>query len=121
MRKFGRSKYGVDQTAEGRARRTYQGRVYDSLDERRHAEQLDLDPDVVWWLRQPRFDLGEDDRYAADFLVVERNGTIYAVDVKGVETAGFRRTRKLWAKYADIPLRVVRKGVTIDTVLPPGV
>ncbi len=106
-----RNKYNVAPPEE----RTYKGWLYDSKAEKRYAEQLDMAPDVVWWMRQPRFDLGEDIRYAADFLVVERDrsGTvdlefIHVVDVKGKETAKFRMFKRLWPKYGPVPLKLIR-------------
>lgn len=107
-----RHKYNVSPAEQ----RTYKGRVYDSKAEMQYAERLDLDPDVMWWLRQPGFDLGEDTRYRADFLVSEFDGNIHAIDVKGMETPAFRKIKKLWRKYGIMELRVVKKGVTVEVI-----
>lgn len=100
----------------------YKGRMYDSKAEAEYAAGLDMDRDIAWWLRQVSFDLGEDTRYRADFLVADESsmlgsGTdIYAVDVKGVETAAFRKIKKLWRKYGPVPLHVVKRGKTVEVI-----
>ena len=77
----------------------------------------------MWWLRQPGFDLGEDTRYRADFLVAETtlhsDGSVivYDVDVKGVETDAFKRIKRLWQKYGVMPLHVVKRGETIKVII----
>jgi hypothetical protein len=71
---------------------------------------------VRWFIRQPRFDLGNDITYVADFLVVwHADETSFAdtritvEDVKGVETDVFRLKRKLFeAKYGELTL--ITKG-----------
>ena len=67
---------------------------------------------VRWFIRQPRFDLGEGIVYVADFLVVwnadERNFEPVRVtveDVKGVETDVFKLKKKLFtAKFGELTL-----------------
>jgi hypothetical protein len=91
----------------------YRGWRFDSKAEANYARELDEKQGsglVYMWLRQTPFDLGEDTRYRADFLVIETDGTIYAVDVKGVETQSFKKIKRLWEKYGKIPLRVIKKG-----------
>ena len=98
----------------------YKGRKYASKAEAAYAARLDADPDVMWWLRQPAFDLGEDTRYRADFLVGELGSGhlfVYAVDVKGVETDAFKRIKRLWQKYGVMPLHVVKRGETIKVII----
>lgn len=89
------------------------------------AVELDLmkeTGEVLLWLRQPAFDLGEDERYHADFLVVWRDpdlgSMVEVVDVKGVETRAFKRIKRLWEKYAELPLRIVRNGKTVEVIEP---
>ena len=120
MRRGGRSKYQVDHSPRGRMARTYRGRLYDSRAEMAHAVQLDADPTVDFWLRQVGFDLGEDERYRADFLVRTLAGDVFAVDVKGVETTAFKRVRRLWAKYGPCELHVVRRGRTAEVIDATG-
>ena len=47
--------------------------------------------------------------YRADFLVMDKAGTVWAEDVKGVETAVFKMKKKLWEKeYPWIELRIIK-------------
>lgn len=97
----------------------YKGRKYDSKAEAAFAKELDRLQEygtVHLWLRQIPFDLGEDTRYRADFFVIETNGAFYAVDVKGVETSSWKRTKKLWKKYGVMPLHVIKKGATVEKI-----
>lgn len=97
----------------------YRGWRFDSKAEAQYARELDErkeSGEVYTWLRQTSFDLGEDTRYRADFLVIEGDGTIYAVDVKGMETASFKRIKKLWKKYGEFPLRIIKKGKLVETL-----
>tara|TARA_R100001143_G_C3236212_1_gene76988 strand:- start:115 stop:498 length:384 start_codon:yes stop_codon:yes gene_type:complete len=97
----------------------YRGWRFDSKFEAEYAKDLDglIERQVVlWWLRQVPFDLTEDDRYKVDFLVCYADGTLEAVEIKGVETTAFRRTRRLWLKYGPIPLQIVKKNRTTETL-----
>ena len=92
----------------------YRGWNFDSRAEAKYAEYLDggvESGEIYCWFRQTPFDLGEDTRYRADFVVIEADFTIYAIDVKGMETPGFKKIKKLWEKYGKIPLRIIKKGV----------
>lgn len=81
-----------------------------------HLHPLREAGEIDEFFEQPQFQLGEDTRYRADFGVVAA-GCVWAVDVKGVETREFKRIKRLWAKYARIPLHVVkRKGKRFVTV-----
>ena len=99
----------------------YKGRKYDSKAEAMYASQLDALKDggeIYLRLRQTPFDLGEDTRYRADFFVIEGNGDFYAVDVKGVETQSFKKIKKLWVKYAEMPLHIVKKNKVVEVLCP---
>lgn len=88
----------------------YRGRLYASKVERLYAEYLDdlVRTGVVhWWLRQVPIDLGEDDTYRVDFVTMDDN--VIAIDVKGHETAEFRRHKRLWRKYGPFPLWIIRR------------
>lgn len=94
---------------------------YDSKLEARRAMQLSLMQeagDIRWWIGQPKFRLGVPENvYVADFLVVPRVGNVWIEDVKGRETAKFRRDKKLWAAYGPCELHIItRHGVE---VIPP--
>lgn len=104
-------KYGVAPAAE----RTARGRVYASKAEKLYADELWLrfeQGDILMLVEQPLFRLGEDETYRPDFLIVERDGLVVAIDRKGAETARFQKTKKLWEKYQRISLRVVGKSET---------
>jgi len=97
----------------------YRGWRFDSKAEAQFAMMLDQrksNGDIILWLRQTSFDLGEDTRYRADFVVVERDGETYAVDVKGMETGSFKKIKKLWKKYGELPLRIIKKGRLVETI-----
>lgn len=85
----------------------YDGVRYDSRAESLRAMMLDIDPTVLFWIRQPRFRLGVPENvYVADFLVVRKDG-VHVEDVKGRETAKFKRDRKLWQAYGPCDLWIV--------------
>lgn len=97
----------------------YKGRKYDSKAEAAYARQLDQMQEagiVHLWLRQIPFDLGEDSRYRSDFFVILACGDFFACDVKGVETASWKRTKRLWKKYGVMPLHVIKKGKTTEII-----
>jgi hypothetical protein len=96
----------------------YAGVRYASKAEAAYAATLDLcvkAGETRWWIGQPTFRLGVPENvYRPDFLVCEADGSVHAVDVKGVRTAKFARDVKLWAAYGPVPLWIVnRKGVDI--------
>ena len=97
----------------------YRGWRFDSKAEAAYAKHLDDQIKlgvVAFWLRQTPFDLTEDDRYRADFMVFETGSEMYAVDVKGAETESFRRVRRLWLKYGQVPLKIVKRGRITETL-----
>jgi hypothetical protein len=70
--------------------------------------------EIDWWLREVAFDLGEDTRYRADFVVATPSGVgvnlvrVHAEDTKGKVTSAFRKIMKLWRKYGPMPLHVIQ-------------
>ena len=101
----------------------YNGVRYASKSEARRAAELDLKikaGQIRWWIGQPKFRLGVPENvYTADFLVIGMDGQVWAEDVKGVETAKFRRDAKLWAAYGPCPLHVIgSRAVRIITPSP---
>lgn len=82
---------------------------------------------VAWWLRQVPIDVGEpgiDKPYRIDFLVAESraDGTVrvHAEEVKGFDTASFRRHVKQWMRRGPMPLHVIR-GKQLEIITPdPG-
>lgn len=102
-----RNKYWAQRTE-------YDGVMYDSKAEAAHAAELNANPFVKWWLRQVWVPLGPDFGTRIDFLVALYAGKVVKVvgeEVKGVETAQFRKVRKLWPKYGPFLLHIVKKGI----------
>lgn len=91
----------------------YDGVRYDSRAEAERAAELDMLVQQGTFrlvVRQPTFRLGcAENVYRPDFLVIARYGHVWCEDVKGVETAKFRRDRKLWAAYGRCPLKIMRR------------
>lgn len=90
--------------------RLYGGRTYHSKTEMRRAKELDLlltNGNIAYWTPQVRFQLGPDHHTVVDFLVYAADGISWVEEVKGYETPEFRRTRRLWKKYAPIPMRIL--------------
>ncbi len=83
---------------------------------------------VRWFIRQPRFDLGNDITYVADFLVVWNadettfsDTRVTVEDVKGVETDVFKLKRKLFeAQYGELTLVTKRRKLTRPEAQPHG-
>lgn len=121
-----------------RAKRTgYNGVMYASKAEAERAKALDEycmagRHKGCFWTRQPVFHLGcWENKYVADFLVT--NGLaldyeqkfrdvlvvdIHAEDVKGFETAKFKRDKKLWKKYGPFPLWIIKNGKVVELIVP---
>lgn len=80
------------------------GLGFSSKLEARCYEWLKVRPDVLWFIRQPRFDLGGNVQYVADFLVVTLSG-VEILDAKGYLTPMSKTKIKLVeAKY---PIKIV--------------
>lgn len=98
-------------------RRTFDGRVYASRAEALYAQKLRLvmqSGSIIEVVEQPRVELGcRENVYHPDFLVIQRGVghehafVNYYVDVKGMETAKFKRDKKLWARYGRLTLIIV--------------
>lgn len=89
----------------------YNGRKYQSKAEARRARELDLlvrQGHILTWQPQPKYELGiPENVYRADFEVIGHDDRIWAEDVKGVETATFRRWVRLWRRYGPHRLIVL--------------
>lgn len=115
---FGRSldKMGIDTSAAGRARRTYDGRVYMSGSEMRYAAELDLKKRtgvIVNWAPQYRVVLEVNGKKICtmfiDFKVWHKDGSTELVEVKGFETEVYKVKRKLFeALNQDVKYTVVK-------------
>ena len=91
------------------ARRRFRGRVYHSLTERVRAVELQAlleSGNIVAWFPQVPVDLGLDFSTRVDFLVVGGDH-VWIEEVKGFDTAEFRRIVRLWKKYGPLPMVVL--------------
>lgn len=73
------------------------GIKYPSKLEAKCAAWLDLlikSGEVIFYLRQPMFDLPGGTKYTADFQVFWKNGEVEFIDCKGFETKEFIRSKK---------------------------
>jgi phage recombination protein Bet len=112
------NKYNVSPPEE----RMFRGRVYHSKMEMQHAVRLDTlqrAGEIQFFCEQVPVTLTDDDRPRIDFLVVynDERGVRFE-EVKGKETSGFRRIRRLWSKYGPAPMAVIKRGVTVEVIGP---
>lgn len=96
------------------------GKKFQSKLERRYYEQLLLEQkagEVLWFIRQPRFDLEGGVIYRADFLVVRLKPwdgrpsgvDIHVIDTKGCDTPDSINKRKQVKARYGIDVQIVRK------------
>lgn len=106
MSKPKRSKYGVRIDEAGKAARTIDGILFDSLKEAKHyvlLKQLERAGQIHELTLQPKFPLAVDGvhlgHYRADFSF-RRDGEYIVRDVKGVQTPLFKwKLKHVWAQY----------------------
>ena len=111
--RFKQNKYKVAPKAD----RTHNGKVYPSKAEMTCAITLQADPTITLIIEQPQVPLGEDTVYKPDFFVYRAGANeAYFIDVKGVETADFKRNKRLWAKYGPLPLHIRKNGKVVEIV-----
>ncbi len=123
-----RNKYNV---APAEQRKAF-GRTFASKAEKEYAERLQrlLEHRIIAeWIPQPVVGmLGcPENTYKPDFLVIpspEDGRFPYYVEVKGRETARWKKNKKLWLEYGRLELVVVNKKgkefVEAETVTPKG-
>ena len=63
--------------------------------------------EVVFFLRQPKFDLPGGVTYSADFQVFYINGVVEFIDVKGKRTKGYIRNKKMVESL--YPVEIIEK------------
>jgi hypothetical protein len=106
----------------GNIRTEYAGMKFDSKAEAAYAAHLDKcksGGSIRGWSRQPRFMLGVPENiYVGDFLVVEPTGVVHCCDIKGKETAKFKKDKRLWKAYGFMPLWIVKGGKVVEVVCP---
>ena len=65
---------------------------------------------IVDYICQPKVWLGcPEYTYTPDFFVVPHGAPPHYVDVKGMETTAFKRTKKMWAAHGRLNLVIVKK------------
>jgi hypothetical protein len=96
----------------GAVRCEREGIKFPSMLERNYYDQLKYRQnagDVLFFLRQPSFDLPGKVRYVADFLVFLKDGTVEFVDTKGKDTPVSIAKRKMVEDLYPISLKIVKK------------
>ena len=92
--------------------RTWNDKTYASKAEMIYAQHIGMlkkAGEVSVCIEQPKVWLGVPEcKYVPDFFVVYEDGKYEFIDVKGNETAKFKRDKKLWKAYGDCPLRIVK-------------
>jgi hypothetical protein len=86
------------------------GLKFRSKKEARYYDQLKIQQkmgEVIFFLRQPRFDLPGGITYSADFQVFYSDGTVQFVDVKGKKTKGYIRNKK--QVEALYPIQIIER------------
>jgi len=88
------------------------GIAFDSKAEARRYSELKLmivADEILGFGRQPSFVLPGGVRYKPDFIVCDKDSTMWVEDVKGVETQSFKIKKKLWeASYPWLELRIIK-------------
>lgn len=85
---------------------------FPSLLEARYYSKLKMiqqTGEILFFIRQPRFDLPGSTSYSADFLEFWSDGTVVVSDCKGVETKEFIKSKKQVEFLYPIEINVVRK------------
>lgn len=105
---MGRSKYHATKTP-------FAGRVYDSKMEAARAADLACMVEAGLLraaIPQPgTIFLGlPENKYRPDFLVIHSDGAWVYEDVKGQETAAFKKNKRLWSEYGPGTLIVTRQS-----------
>lgn len=113
MKRFFRRKRNKYRVAP-KDQRTYKGRVYASMAEMLYLmdvlEPLCASGSLASVDGQTRLTLGiPENVYVPDFACTRRDGSVYYVDVKGVETEKFRHNKRLWKVYGPAPLHIVKR------------
>ena len=89
---------------------TANGIRFDSKKEARRYEELlwlKKTGEVIFFLRQPQFDLPGGVKYRADFQVFWANGTVSFEDVKGMQTKSFIRKKKQVESLYPVEIEVI--------------
>ena len=72
----------------------------------RTLKMLQKAGDVVFFLRQPSFDLPGGVKYRADFLEFWADGTVHVTDVKGVQTESFKAKKRMVESLYPVEIEI---------------
>ena len=85
------------------------------LKQRGQIQNFELQPEFLYKIiYSPRFPTRDDKimvqhcKYIADFMVFHNDGTITVEDVKGFETAIFKRKKKIIKKLYGIDIKIIK-------------
>lgn len=99
-------------THKFKAQATHQDdiRFSSKAEARRYQElkQLKLSNHIIFFLRQPLFDLPGGTTYRADFIIFWSNGNVTIEDVKGFETTEFKLKKKQVESLYPIQIEIVK-------------
>lgn len=90
---------------------TIEGKYFPSKLEALYYKQLLLrqqSGDVIFFLRQPIFDLPGGTQYRADFVVYLASGEVEFIDVKGKDLATSRAKRKMVEDLYPVKIKLVK-------------
>lgn len=85
---------------------------FDSQAEARYYSALKLRVaagEVIMFLRQTKFHLPGGTSYSVDFQEFHADGTVHFIDVKGFDTAAFKKAKKQVEALYPIEIEVVKK------------
>ncbi|WP_438967028.1 DUF1064 domain-containing protein [Flavobacterium sp.] len=67
--------------------------------------------EIIFFLRQIPFDLPGKTKYYVDYQVLEKDGTLRFIDIKGVETDTFKIKKRMVEEiYYPIHIEIIKKG-----------
>lgn len=67
--------------------------------------------EIIFFLRQVPFDLPGKTKYYVDYEVLEKDGTLRFIDIKGMETQTFKiKKRMVEDIYYPIKIEIIKKG-----------
>lgn len=87
----------------------FDGIRFDSKKEDRYYQELKLrvaSGEVVFFLRQTPFHIGGG-TYRVDFQEFHADGTIHFVDVKGMQTAAFKKSKKQVEQMYPVEIEII--------------
>jgi hypothetical protein len=86
------------------------GITFDSLLEARYYKKLKLlknAGEVLFFIRQPQFDISGGTKYRADFLIFWKDETVTIEDCKGMMTKDFIKAKKQVESIYPIQIKII--------------